>query len=78
MISLNEGLEIEEGRQINIVYKNWRGETSTRTILLIRIWYGSTEFHPESQWFMKVFDVDKNVERDFALSGLLRWSEVLR
>ncbi len=48
-------------------YKNWRGEISTRKILPIRLEFGATEWHPEPQWLLIAIDVEKNVERSFAL-----------
>lgn len=49
-------------------YKNWRGVTAIRNVRPIAIWYGSTEYHPEPQWLMTAFDVDKSAERDFAVA----------
>ncbi|WP_262527790.1 hypothetical protein [Agrobacterium tumefaciens] len=48
-------------------YKNWRGEISTRKILPIRLEFSATEWHPEPQWLLIAIDVEKNVERSFAL-----------
>jgi len=58
---------VHEGSQERLVYTNWRGETSVRTITPIRVWFGSTDWHPEPQWLLRAFDHDKNAERDFAL-----------
>lgn len=33
----------------------------------VKIWFGSTEWHPQQQWFLKARDVTKKAERDFAL-----------
>ncbi len=41
--------------------------TAERTIEPIKIWFGSTQWHPQEQWFLKAMDLDKNFERDFAL-----------
>ncbi len=57
----------ETVKELQFKYKNWRGETSLRTVLPIEIWYGKTEWHPIEQWFMKAIDSDKGEERDFAL-----------
>lgn len=50
-----------------IRYTNWKGKLAYRRILPISFWYGSTEYHPEKQWFVKAYDMDKETERDFAL-----------
>ncbi len=55
---------------IMVKYTNWRGETSLRKILPIRIWYGATEWHPQSQWFMDAYDTDKEALRSFALKDI--------
>jgi hypothetical protein len=33
----------------------------------VRLWFGTSEWHPEEQWFLQAFDMDKREERDFAL-----------
>jgi hypothetical protein len=33
----------------------------------IRLWFGSTEWHPAEQWFIRALDIEKGEERDFAL-----------
>ncbi len=56
-----------EIRSIEIVYTNYRGETSTRTITPISLWYGCTKYHPQEQWFLHAYDHTKRARRDFAL-----------
>lgn len=58
---------------IKIIYTNWRGETAERHIKPIRIWFGSTEWHKEEQWLLRAIDLDKKVERDFALKDVKEW-----
>lgn len=53
-------------------YKNWKGETNKRTVVPYEIWFGSTEFHKEEQWFLRAFDVDKYAERNFALKDVIK------
>ncbi|CAN7519707.1 hypothetical protein [Brucella pseudogrignonensis] len=55
------------GNPITLVYTNYRGETSERTITPIKPWFGSTEWHPEPQWLLTAFDHEKQATRDFAL-----------
>lgn len=62
-------------KQIQFHYKNWRGETSIRTVVPIKIWYGRTEWHPLEQWFIKAIDVEKGEERDFALVDMIFLNE---
>lgn len=61
-------------QELNLVqfnYKNHRGKVEVRHVLPIRIWFGSTAWHPEPQWLMEAFDLDKQGTRDFALCGIL-------
>ncbi len=54
---------------VTLPYRNWRGETAVRSFIPRRLWWGSDEWHPEPQWLLTALDVEKDVERDFALSG---------
>lgn len=58
---------------IAIVYTDHRGETSTRRITPTRIWFGRTEWHPEEQWLLDAFDLDKQVCRSFAMRDIKAW-----
>ena len=49
-------------------YTNYRGETAIRHIIPLRVWWGSTEWHPEPDWLLESVDVEKCATRDFALS----------
>lgn len=62
-----------KSKAIKILYKNWRNETAERKIEPIKIWFGSTEWHKEEQWIMTAIDLDRNVEREFALKDILKW-----
>ena len=59
--------EVRPGAPITLTYTNWKGETAERAIIPRRVWWGSTEWHPEPQWLLTAFDLDKQAERDFAL-----------
>ena len=58
---------------IEVLYKNWRGEIGVRKILPLDIYFGSTEFHKEQQWLMKVWDLDKEDYRTYALKNIQEW-----
>lgn len=59
--------------EVNIVYTNYRGETSVRRIVPKRIWFGKTDWHPDEQWLLDAHDVEKNAERSFALRDIRAW-----
>ncbi|MBL8159500.1 hypothetical protein JNJ66_03520 [Candidatus Saccharibacteria bacterium] len=61
-------------QQISILCTNYRGDTAWRTIIPQSIWFGGTEWHPEKQWLLKAYDVEKDAERDFAMKDIQRWS----
>jgi predicted DNA-binding transcriptional regulator YafY len=56
-----------------IRYTNYRGETAERRIVPICIRFGSTEWHPEEQWLLEAFDLDRDATRAFALKDVLDW-----
>lgn len=58
---------------VTIIYTNYRGETAERQIVPAKLWFGSTEYHPEKQWLLDAFDVDKNAERTFAVKDIKSW-----
>lgn len=51
---------------LTFTYRNHRGETAERTVVPGRMWYGSTHWHPQPQWFLRAWDTDKSADRDFA------------
>jgi hypothetical protein len=54
-----------------VVYRNYRGETATRSILPQRLWFGSTEWHPEPQGLLDAVDTERHEERSFAFRDIL-------
>ena len=56
------------GTPITMTYRNYRGEVDRRTVLPTRIWFGSTDWHPEPGWLMSAYDLAKAAHRDFALA----------
>ena len=60
-------LDEDDQKPITLRYTNWHGETAERTILPRRVWFGSTEWHTEPQWFLEAHDVVKSEDRHFAL-----------
>lgn len=64
------GSDVAVGKALNIVYTNYRGETSIRRIVPERIWFGATDWHPEEQWLLEAVDLDKHAARSFALKDI--------
>ncbi len=61
---------------VHILYTNYRGETAHRTIRPGKLYFGSTEWHPEEQWLLAAYDVGKQASRDFAMKDILEWRPV--
>lgn len=51
-------------------YTNWRGEFGMRRAQPIRLYYGSTEWHPEPQWLLEAMDLGKGERRTFAVKDM--------
>lgn len=66
-IKQHEAMRSTDTEPLELPYKNWRGEIFTRKIQPIRLEFGATEWHPEPQWLLVATDIEKNVERSFAL-----------
>jgi predicted DNA-binding transcriptional regulator YafY len=57
-------------KAVSIVYTNYRGETAQRRIIPQRVWFGATKWHPDEQWLLDAFDVEKQSPRSFALRDI--------
>lgn len=66
-------MSMNENQIIKICYTNYRGETSIREILPIRIWFGVTEWHKEEGWLLDAFDIEKKAERSFSITDIKSW-----
>lgn len=62
-----------QARSVVIDYTNWRGERSERRIRPYSIVYSSTEWHPEPQWILLAWDVERMVDRGFAMKDIHAW-----
>jgi len=60
-------------KPVRIVYTNYKGETSVREIVPEKIWFGATESPPEPQWMLDAVDVEKKVQRSFAIKDIRTW-----
>ena len=71
-MSHNNRLDIK--KVITITYKNWEGITSKRNIIPIELVFKESQWHAGEQWILRVFDVDKQAEREFAVLNILNFS----
>lgn len=56
-----------------IRYRNHRGEVAWRRIMPGRVWEGETQWHHGKQWLLHARDLEKQVDRDFAMAGIVEW-----
>ena len=73
ILAQDEEPRIDRSTAVVIRYTNYRGETADRRIVPIRIRFGSTEWHPEEQWLLEAFDLDRDATRAFALRDVSQW-----
>jgi hypothetical protein len=54
-------------KPLRLAYRNHCGEVAERTIIPKSIRFGATEWHPEPQWLLLAFDLDKRADREFTM-----------
>ena len=64
---------MNEEQNIEVIYKNWRGEVANRKIIPISITFDSTEWHSEKQWLLECYDLDRKNTRLYALKDIQSW-----
>lgn len=63
-------------KQIIVLYTNWKGKTEKRTIIPWVAYWGHTEYHPEDQFLLKCWDVEKQAERTYAMKDITKIESV--
>jgi predicted DNA-binding transcriptional regulator YafY len=63
-------------KEVVIDYTNWRGERGLRRICPLRVVFENNEWHPNTQWLLEAIDVERGVERTFALANIHSWQPV--
>jgi len=66
-------MDFKDNEKVKILYTNWKGVTSYRNIVPKSVEFKATEWHPEEQWILNAFDVDKQADRAFALKDIKEW-----
>ena len=62
--------EIVHHDKIEFDYVNWKGNRSKRRAEVNEYYFGSNEYHPEPQWLLEAYDLDKKAMRMFALKDM--------
>lgn len=63
-------LKIHNMPYIEFDYVNWKGVNGHRKVMACKVYYGSTEYHPEEQWLLDGLDLDKMQSRIFAMKDM--------
>lgn len=61
------------GSRCEVTYTNYKSETATRRIRIEGLFYGCTQYHSSFQLLLSVYDLDKQVDRMFALCDISDW-----
>lgn len=64
---------MSEDKSVRILYTNYRGETALRNIIPEKLFFGSTQWHPEPQWLLEAVDLDRQEKRSFAMKDVRAW-----
>jgi len=63
-------LSFGESQQVTFTYTNWKGETKQRRAVMQSLYWGSNDYHKESQWLVEGYDMDKEAVRTYALRDI--------
>ncbi|MGM9923873.1 MAG: hypothetical protein ACI35R_06450 [Bacillus sp. (in: firmicutes)] len=63
-------IDIESAEKIRFDYVNWKGVKSSRKVVVTSFLYGITEYHPEPQWLLDAYDLEKEEHRVFAMKDM--------
>lgn len=55
---------------MKINYTNWKGITSDRRIIPLFPYFVANKYHPEKQWLLKAWDIDKRTMRSFGVRDI--------
>ncbi len=58
------------GNRLRFRYVNHRGQDELRDVVFRGLDYGSNEWYPDKQWFMRCYDVERDAYRSFALARI--------
>jgi predicted DNA-binding transcriptional regulator YafY len=61
---------VEHHKRVKFGYTNYRGEPDDRMVMVSGVWFGTSPWYPEPQWFMRAWDAEKREYRDFAMRDM--------
>lgn len=60
-------------KAVSILYTNYRGKTAIRQVIPKNICFEKTDWHPDEQWILEAFDLEKNANRGFTMKDIKAW-----
>lgn len=60
--------------KVTLDYTNYKGERKTYHIIPDKLLFISNKWHPEPQWLLKAWDLNKKDTRFFAMKDIHKWS----
>ena len=63
-------MRIVFGQLTTFTYTNHRGETAVRSVIPTQLDYRTSPHHPEPQWLLHGYDLDRKDWRTFALKDI--------
>jgi hypothetical protein len=59
-----------------LLYVNYKGEPSYRYVMLYEngVRHGTNEWHTTPQYLLRVYDIEKAADREFAMKDIKEWS----
>lgn len=67
---------IPNGKVVEIDYTNYQGKRERRYIIPVRLYFSTNnQWHPEPQYILEAYDINKRANRDFAMSKVHAWND---
>jgi predicted DNA-binding transcriptional regulator YafY len=63
-------MNIDMSKLVVIGYTNHRGEESVRTIVPLKLHFGTNDYYKTPQWIIEAWDCGKEAPRSFALANI--------
>jgi hypothetical protein len=59
-------------QELRVMYRNHEGRRGWRRVIPLPVapFWGSTPYHAEQQWLLRVWDLDKDAERTYAMKDI--------
>lgn len=58
---------------VTFTYTNYRGVTTERRVVPIDLRWEASQWHPQEQWVLHAYDLDREVIRNFAMKDIRGW-----